>query len=75
MRARTRHMLIAATLMGLALTPARAQQLTPPNIPLTFGMTIFKPSANGTTRIATTVKVRDFVDLLIGRLASPPRSR
>ena len=43
--------------------------------PLTFGMTIFKPSAKGTTRIATTVKVRGFVDLLIDRLAAPPRGQ
>ena len=40
MHARMRHVLmIAAALIGLALVPARAQQLTPPNIPLTFGMT------------------------------------
>lgn len=32
-------LMIAATLISLALAPARAQQLTPPNIPLTFGMT------------------------------------
>ena len=43
--------------------------------PLTFGMTIFKPSSKGTTRIATTVKVRDFVDLLIDRIAAPPRTQ
>jgi hypothetical protein len=37
---RPRHMLmIAAALTCFALAPARAQQLTPPNIPLTFGMT------------------------------------
>ena len=43
--------------------------------PLTFGMTMFKASAKGSTRVATTVKVREFVDLLIDRLASPPRTR
>lgn len=41
--------------------------------PLTFGMTMFKSSAKGTTRVATTVKVRSFLDLLIDRLAAPPR--
>lgn len=41
--------------------------------PLTFGMTIFKASATGTTKVATTVKVREFVDLVIDRLAAPPR--
>ena len=36
----TRHMLIlVAALTCCALAPARAQQLTPPNIPLAFGMT------------------------------------
>jgi hypothetical protein len=40
MQAGTRHLLIiAVTLVGLALAPARGQQLTPPNIPLAFGMT------------------------------------
>ena len=43
--------------------------------PLTFGMTMFKNSADGSTRVATTVKVRDFLDLLIERLAAPPRGR
>ena len=41
--------------------------------PLTFGMTMFKAAGMGTTRIATTVKVREFVDLLIDRLTTPPR--
>ncbi len=41
--------------------------------PLTFGMTLFKASATGTTKIATAVKVREFVDLLIDRLSAPPR--
>ena len=41
--------------------------------PLTFGMTIFKASATGTSKVATTVKVPEFVDLLIDRLAAPPR--
>jgi len=42
--------------------------------PLTYGMTLFKPGA-GTTRVATTVKSREFVDLLIDRLAAPPRGK
>jgi hypothetical protein len=39
---RAKQHILVATLMALAcltVTPARAQQLTPPNIPLTFGMT------------------------------------
>jgi hypothetical protein len=32
-------LMFAAALIGLVLAPAHAQQLTPPNIPLTFGMT------------------------------------
>lgn len=43
--------------------------------PLTFGVTMFKASPNGTTHVATTVKVRDFVDLMIERLAAAPRGR
>ena len=43
--------------------------------PLTFGITMFKGSAKGTTRVATTVKVREFVDLLIERIAAPPVGR
>ncbi|HEY3742202.1 MAG TPA: nucleoside hydrolase [Bryobacteraceae bacterium] len=43
--------------------------------PLTFGMTIFKGKADGTTRIATQVSVRGFVDLLIDRISAPPRGR
>ena len=38
MRARTRHLLMIAAAL-IAFAPARAQQLTPPNIPLAFGMT------------------------------------
>jgi purine nucleosidase len=41
--------------------------------PLTYGMTLFKTGA-GNTRVATSVKVREFVDLLIERLAAPPRA-
>lgn len=47
--------------------------------PLTFGMTMFQPKPDGTTRIptriATSVDVRRFLDLLVSRLAAPPRSR
>jgi hypothetical protein len=40
MRGKTKQMIMMiAALMCLALAPARAQQLTPPNIPLAFGMT------------------------------------
>ena len=40
MRNKTKPMLVmAAALMHLVLAPARAQRLTPPNIPLAFGMT------------------------------------
>jgi hypothetical protein len=38
-------------------------------------MTIFKGKADGTTRIATQVSVRGFVDLLIDRISAPPRGR
>jgi hypothetical protein len=41
MRSGRKLNLVAAviTMIGLACAPARAQQLTPPNIPLMFGMT------------------------------------
>jgi len=40
MHGRTQRLLImAAALMCFTLAPAHAQQLTPPNIPLAFGMT------------------------------------
>jgi len=44
--------------------------------PLTNGMTIFRPSANGegATRVAVDVNVRSFLDLFVERLASPPRT-
>jgi purine nucleosidase len=43
--------------------------------PLTNGMTIFKPGAQGNVSIAATVSVRRFVDLLVDRLSAPPRNR
>jgi purine nucleosidase len=43
--------------------------------PLTFGITMFKAKAGGSTRVATQVNVRGFADLLIDRLASAPRGR
>lgn len=39
MRRTAHRLMIAVALAGLALAPAIAQQTTPPNIPLTFGMT------------------------------------
>ncbi len=44
--------------------------------PLTNGMTIFSPSPNGggSTRVATDVNVRGFLDLFVQRLSSNPRA-
>jgi hypothetical protein len=39
MREKFKPIAILASLSCFALTPARAQQLTPPNIPIFFGMT------------------------------------
>jgi hypothetical protein len=39
MRRNRKRSLLAAVVIGLACAPARAQELTPPNIPLMFGMT------------------------------------
>jgi inosine-uridine nucleoside N-ribohydrolase len=43
--------------------------------PLTNGMTIFQasPSGGGTTKVASAVNVRAFLDLFVERLAAPPR--
>jgi inosine-uridine nucleoside N-ribohydrolase len=47
------------------------------NSPLTNGMTVFRPDASGggTTRVATDVNVRDFLDLFLDRLAAAPRPK
>jgi hypothetical protein len=40
-------------------------------------MTVFRPDASGggTTRVATDVNVRDFLDLFLDRLAAAPRPK
>jgi inosine-uridine nucleoside N-ribohydrolase len=42
--------------------------------PLTFGVTMFTRGP-GTTRVARQVRVREFLDLFVQRLSSPPRLR
>ena len=41
--------------------------------PLTYGMTIFRQGA-GTTKVATDVNVREFLDLFLERLTAGPRA-
>jgi len=43
--------------------------------PLTFGVTMFTAAAGGTTRVARQVRVREFLDLFVERLAAAPRGR
>ncbi len=47
------------------------------NSPLTNGMTVFRPdqSGGGTTRVATDVNVRGFLNLFLDRVTTSPRSQ
>ena len=81
------NMLLAVLLLVAvavaALVDPRLLELTPGDVhvetasPLTFGTTIFTPADRikhpATTHVAREVKVREFLDLFVKRLAGAPR--